>query len=173
MLTNRRVTRQLVGDPPWWPTVASGYAVKITADGPPRPAIRLLIGQTRSFLKSWRAVKKNQSLKSVPSYFELCSKKKLNTAWISSPLNRCCLRCLSKKSNLMCKDAILRLGKTLGRQSLRSDGVVPTLTDGCTQMLVASSACVLTVDQLLCLCGISPAKHPHVFDMATRNPARS
>ena len=113
-------------------------------------------------------MKKDKTLKSPPSYFELARARHLNTTWITSPLNRNCLKNLSMTSNLMNQFAILRLNKTFGRNSLSTTGVVPTLTDGCTNMVVPADATTLSGKQLLCLTGLHPKKHRRAFRVLPR-----
>jgi hypothetical protein len=57
-------------------------------------------------------VKKDATLKSPPSYFELARARDLNKTWITCQPNRNCLTNLSMTSNLLDKFAILRLNKT-------------------------------------------------------------
>ena len=71
-------------------------------------------------------------------------------------------------SNLMNQFAILRLNKTFGRNSLSTTGVVPTLTDGCTNMVVPADATTLSGKQLLCLTGLHPKKHRRAFRVLPR-----
>ena len=127
-----------------------------------------LLVKKRAYLKKWRVVKKDKTLKSPPSYFELARARDLNTTWITSPLNRNVMINLSMTRNLLHKFAILRLNKTFGRNSLRSTGIVPTLTDGCTNMCVPADATTLTGKQLLCLTGLHPKKHPRAFHVWPR-----
>ncbi len=108
-------------------------------------------------------------MQSVPSYFQLARLRGLDTTWITSPLNRNCMIQLSMTANLLSRHTVLRLNKTFGRNSLRSDGVVPTLTDGCTMMCVPAAATTLTVNQLLCLTGLHPDSHSQAFDVASRS----
>ena len=108
-------------------------------------------------------MKKNKTLKSPPSYFELARARHLNTTWITSPLNRNCLKNLSMTSNLMNQFAILRLNKTFVRSSLATSCIVPTLTDGCTNMIVPADATTLSEKQLLCLTGLRPQKYRRAF----------
>ena len=102
-------------------------------------------------------------MKYAPGYFELAKIRHLNTTWITSPLNCNCLKNLSMTSNLMKQFAILRLNKTFGRNSLATSGVVPTLTDGCTNMIVPADATTLSEQQLLCLTGLHPQKYRRAF----------
>jgi hypothetical protein len=122
-----------------------------------------LLGKKRKYLKQWRIVKKDKTLKYAPGYFELAKIRHLNTTWITSPLNRNCLKNLSMTSNLMNQFAILRLNKTFGRNSLATSGIVPTLTDGCTNMIVPADATTLSEKQLLCLTGLHPQKYRRAF----------
>ena len=127
-----------------------------------------LLGKKRAYLKKWRVVKKDKTLKSPPSYFELARARDLNTSWITSPLNRNCLINMSMTSNLLQKFAILRLTKTFGRNSLSTTGIVPTLTDGCTNMFVPADATTLSAKQLFCLTGLHPEKHRRAFKVLPR-----
>jgi hypothetical protein len=120
----------------------------------------------REYLKLWRKVKKDGKLKAPPCYFTLAAKSKLDVSSIKSPSIRCCLKCLSAMHNMMDADCVLRLNKSLGRNSLRSDGLVPTLTSGCTRMFVPAAAVTFSVSQLLCLSGIHPQVHKAVHQAA-------
>ena len=127
-----------------------------------------LKGRTKAYLQQWRKVKNDKSLKSVPSYFELARMRRLDTAWITSPMNRCCLLHLSQTCNFTSSIAIVRLNKTLGRNSVRLDGRCPTLTDGCTNMFVPAAATMLSVEQLVCVTGVHPEQHSEVFECISR-----
>ena len=94
--------------------------------------------------------------------------RRLDTAWITSPMNRCCLIHVSQTCNLMSSIAIVRLNKTLGRNSVSLDGRCPTLTDGCTNMFVPAAATTLSLEQLVCLTGVHPEQHPDVFECISR-----
>ena len=117
----------------------------------------------RAYLLSWRKVKKNTKLKSVPTYFELARQKGLDTDVVVHRSRRDLLTRYSEETNIMHKHCILNLAKTLGRCQLRKDGVVPTLGHGCTGFFVPSKATYIGVPQLLCLTGFDPAIHKNVF----------
>ena len=125
-------------------------------------------GQRREYLKRWRHVRKDKSIKAVPDYFALARHLHLDTSAVTSPLNRNALRHLSQVQNLLHTNGVMRLNKSIGRNSFRSDGIVPTLTCGCTRMFVPSAASLLTVPQLLCLSGVHPERHPDVVELASR-----
>ena len=119
----------------------------------------------RAYLALWRRVKQDRKLKAAPDYFELASKKSLNTAGVSTPLKRSALRSLSQLQNLMKPFSVLLLSKSLGRNAVRDDGMVPTLTHGCSALFVPSAAQVLTVPQLMCLTGLHPKAHKRCFQI--------
>lgn len=125
-----------------------------------------VITKRRKYLAMWRKVKKDPKLKKAPDYFQLASQKSLNTGWITSPSRRCMLQGLSETQNLMKPHAVLKLSKTLGRNSARDDGILPTLGYGCTAMFVPSVARNLSVPQLLCLTGACPTKQQKAFETA-------
>ena len=119
----------------------------------------------RAYLALWRRVKQDRKLKAAPDYFELASKKSLNTAGISTPLKRSVLWSLSQLQNLMKLFSVLLLSKSLGRNAVRDDGMVPTLTHGCSALFVPSAAQVLTVPQLMGLTGLHPTAHKRSFQI--------
>ena len=88
--------------------------------------------QRLQYLNKWRRVRQDPALKKAPCYFELATQRGLNTAFLKSPRERCMLTCLSKMQNLMTDKVIFNLGKSIGRAQVRSDGLVPTMTSGCT-----------------------------------------
>ena len=126
--------------------------------------------QRMAYLSLWRKAKTNMKLKSVPDYFHFARRARLHTASVTSPLNRCVLKALSESNDLMNPKTILRLSKTIGRNSLRNDGIVPTLTNGCLNMFVPSAARCLTIPQLLCLSGLAPQEHWQAFELAAEVP---
>ena len=119
-----------------------------------------------AYLKKWRMVKKDKTLKSPPDYFQLAKSKALATEVITQPSRRVVLRCLSQCQNLMQKHCILNVGKSVSRTSIRSDGMVPCLGHGCLTLFVPSQARFLDIPQLLCLTGFHPKLNADVFKQA-------
>ena len=62
----------------------------------------------------------------------------------------------------------MNLKKSFGRCQIRSDGLVPTLGDGCLGFYIPSEASYVTVDQLMCLSGLSPKRNKFCYDLAKR-----
>ena len=60
----------------------------------------------------------------------------------------------------------MNLGKSFGRCQIRADGLVPTLGKGCLGFFLPAYASYLTVDQLLCLSGLSPQQCKICYDLA-------
>jgi hypothetical protein len=108
----------------------SGRSEHYSAHQVPSPQHRS--GKMRVHLKLWRRVRGTKSLKSVPSYFQLARQRRLNTAWITSPLNRCCLKLLSKRSNLLARNVcrwsvvLASLRRLAERERERDLSLLPT-----------------------------------------------
>ena len=120
----------------------------------------------RSYLKLWREVKKDDKLKVAPDYFSLAARKGIDTSSPHCPRQRATLRELSYERNLLNGATTLNLKKTCGHCQLRTDGLAPTLGDGCLGFLLPSVASYLTVNQLLCLNGLSPRKNKICYELA-------
>ena len=131
----------------------------------------------REYLKLWRKVKNDNTLKKAPDYFELAARKRIDTSSLRCPLQRLAVRELSKERSLFKPLTILNLGKSVGRRhgkghysrepcQIRQDGLVPTLGKGCMSFFMPSDASFLTVDQLLCLQGLSPRKNKICYELA-------
>ena len=58
------------------------------------------------------------------------------------------------------------LSRATGRCQIRADGLVPTLGKGCLGFFLPAYASYLTVDQLLCLSGLSPQQCKICYDLA-------
>jgi site-specific DNA-cytosine methylase len=128
----------------------------------------LSVQKRRAYLQQWRAVKKDKKLKSAPDFFTLAAKMSLHTADITSPLRRCMLKSLSQMHNIMKPCSVLRLSKSLGRNSLRDDGVIPTLCNGSVALYMPFAAKTLSVPQLLCLTGFHPVHQKQSFEIASQ-----
>ena len=61
---------------------------------------------------------------------------------------------------------ILNLKRSLGQRQIRADGLAPALGDNCLGFFLPSVASYLTVDQLLCLSGLSPRKNKICYELA-------
>ena len=116
-----------------------------------------------AYLKLWRKVKKDSKLKSPPSYMQLAERCGIPTHMVTSPSRRVLLDTVSKFANLTNPKAVLNLGKSVGRHSYRSDGLVPVLGHGCTSLFFPAFGSYVTVPQLLCLTGLHPEHHAGHF----------
>jgi len=119
----------------------------------------------KNYLLKWRKVKKDTKLKSAPSYFEIAAQQGVNVDIVTQPCRRSPLHSISMTKNINDGKCVLNLSKSLGRTQLRSDGLVPTLGDGCTGMFVPSAAKYLDVPQLVCLSGFKCAEERTKTDM--------
>ena len=133
--------------------------------------------QRREYLRLWRKMKNDDNtLKKAPDFLYLAAQKRmLRMKSVGTAAAR--LRCprsrvaLSKERSLFKSLTILNLSnsRTFCNRELcqiREDGLVPTLGKGCLGLFVPSDASYLTVDQLLCLQGLSPKKNKLVYDWA-------
>ena len=111
-------------------------------------------------------MKNDNTLKKAPDYFYLAAHMGINTSCLRCARQRVGLRELSYERNLFNPLTILNLGKSFGRCQIRSDGLVPTLGKGCMSFFMPSDASYLTVDQLLCLQGLSPRKNKICYELA-------
>lgn len=110
----------------------------------------------RGYLAKWRQVKKDKTLKHPPSYFELSARKGVVVDIVKQPCRRNLLHTISMTRNLNTDKCVLNLSKSIGRNAVRSDGLVPTCGYGCTNTFVPSVANFLDVPQLMCLSGFHP-----------------
>ena len=120
----------------------------------------------RDYLKLWRRVKNDNTLKKAPDYFCLAARRGIDTMSPRCPRQRVALQELSYERNLFTPSTILNLGKSFGRCQIRADGLVPTLGKGCLGFFLPAYASYLTVDQLLCLSGLSPQQCKICYDLA-------
>ena len=120
----------------------------------------------REYLQLWRRVKNDNKLKKAPDYFCLAARRGIDTMSPRCPRQRVALQELSYERNLFNPFTILNLGKSFGRCQIRADGLVPTLGKGCLGFFLPAYASYLTVDQLLCLSGLSPQKCKICYDLA-------
>ena len=111
-------------------------------------------------------MKNDIKLKVAPDYFSLAARKGIDTSSPHCPRQRVALRELSYERSLLNGATILNLNKSFGRCQLRADGLVPTLGKGCLGFFLPSVASYLTVDQLLCLSGLSPRKNKICYELA-------
>jgi site-specific DNA-cytosine methylase len=111
--------------------------------------------RTRAYLKMWRQVRKNPSLKQPPTYLQLLNARG-RALTLTSPRERCMLQALGSVQNLVSENTILDISQSISRVALRSDGCVPTLTTTCGNLFVPSRAVALDHKQLLALQGICP-----------------
>ena len=111
-------------------------------------------------------MKNDDKLKVAPDYFSLAAQKGIDTSSPHCPRQRVTLRELSYERNLLNGATILNLNKSFGRCGIRADGLVPTLGNGCLGFFLPSVASYLTVDQLLCLIGLSPRKNKACYELA-------
>ena len=119
-----------------------------------------------SYLKLWRAVKKDDKLKVAPDYFSLAASKGIDTSSPHCPRQRATLRELSYERNLLNGPTILNLKRSFGQCQIRADGLVPALGDNCLGFFLPSVASYLTVDQLLCLNGLRPRDSKICYELA-------
>ena len=120
----------------------------------------------REYLQLWRRVKSDNKLKKAPDYFCLAARRGMDTMSPRCPRQRVALQELSYERNLFNPFTILNLGKSFGRCQIRADGLVPTVGDDCLGFFLPSVASYLTVDQLLCLQGLSPQKNKICYELA-------
>ena len=135
----------------------------------------------REYLRLWRKVKNDNTLKKAPDYLNLAARKRIDTSCLRCPRCRVALRELSKERNLFNPLTVLNLGNEFhddryGRSrcfqtsgdplQVRADGLVPTLGKGCLGLFVPSVGSYLTVEQLLCLHGLSPQKNKICYELA-------
>ena len=134
----------------------------------------------REYVRLWRFVKNDNTLKKAPDYFYLAAHMGINTSSLRCARQRVALRELSYERNLFKPLTILNLGKSFhddryersrsfyNREpcQIRADGLVPTLGKGCLGFFLPAYASYLTVDQLLCLSGLSPQKCKICYDLA-------
>ena len=99
-------------------------------------------------------------------YFSLAAQRGIDTSSPHCPRQRVTLRELSYERNSLNGAAILNLKKSFGRCQIRAGGLVPTLGDNCLGFFRPSVASYLTVDQLLCLNGLSPRENTICYELA-------
>ena len=126
----------------------------------------------REYLKLWRKVKNDNTLKKAPDYLDLAARKGIDTSSLRCPRQRVALRELSKERNVLNPLTIVNLGKGFRPHrdrepcQMRTDGLVSTLGKGCLGLFVPSVGSYLTLEQLLCLQGLSPKKNKLLYDWA-------
>ncbi|CAK0833227.1 unnamed protein product, partial [Prorocentrum cordatum] len=149
------------------------FILKSQDYGLPQHRVRLCIvllrkGQTRceilfvksrkaraSYLKAWRKVTGNPTLKRVPNYWRLVGSKKVQVCpeVSGSPSKRKLLTVLSEGRNLMKPNVILNTSQSAGRHQLRDDGLVPTLSHTCGGLFAPAFGAALSPAQCLALQG--------------------
>ena len=115
--------------------------------------------QRSEYLKMWRQVRKNPKLKAPPSFFELAKGKNLNLSGVlTTQRERNTVEAISLTKNILAKDVIFDIGQNIDRVAIRSDGLVPTLTCGCSKIFVPSIGQYLQPAQCLALQGFDVSK---------------
>ena len=117
----------------------------------------------KAHLAAWRKVKKDKTIKHAPSYFAMAKARGLNLDVVSQRGRRDLLDISAQEGNIMSNACILNLSKSLGRNQLRKDGLVPTMGHGCLGLFLPGSAAYLNIEQLMCLTGFDPRLHKDVF----------
>ena len=116
--------------------------------------------RVRSFLKVVRKAKSGKNAEAPDSYFKQAHRARLRVGTtLSSPSRRSLLHLLSQERLLMKKSVILDISQSLGRCSLRDDGLTPTLSCGCTQMFAPYFGRSLTMTQCMSLQGMRPTDY--------------
>lgn len=111
----------------------------------------------RTMLEMWRKLRRNPKLARAPSFFELSTKLGLNTdARILRPRERCMLNSMASTMNILKPDTVIDLSQSIDRRVIRADGFVPTLSTGCSRLLVTNRGSFLDASQCLALQGINP-----------------
>ena len=99
----------------------------------------------------------------MKNYFEMARSSRIATSHIKKPRERCLLNTLSGQCNLTKPCSVLNLDKSIGRCSLRQDGIVPCLGYGCTGCYLPAAGTFLTIPQLLKLTGLSEDLPDNLF----------
>ena len=109
----------------------------------------------RSHLQNWRRVKKDAKLKEPPRYLDLLKMKGIamqpNTQFTQREVAT--VETLSRTRNVMAKNVVFDASQNIDRAGLRDDGLVPTLTRGCSKIFVPSIGMNLSAAQCLSLQG--------------------
>ena len=116
---------------------------------------RTIIAARRRYSLKRQTVKKDNTLKRPPNYFELSAQNGVVTDIVAQPRGRNLLNSISITMNINTGNSVLILATSLGRNQLRSDALVLTLGHGCTGVFVPSAAQHLEVSQLMSLAGFA------------------
>ena len=116
----------------------------------------------------------DNTLKKAPDFLYLAAQKRMlrmKSVGTAAARLRCPRSRVAKERSLFKSLTILNLSnsRTFCNRELcqiREDGLVPTLGKGCLGLFVPSDASYLTVDQLLCLQGLSPRKNKICYELA-------
>ena len=115
--------------------------------------------QRSTYVKMWRRVRKNPNLKAPPGFFELAKARKLDLSGVlTTQRERNTVEAISLTKNILAKDVIFDVGQNIGRVAIRSDGLVPTLTCGCSKLFVPSVGKYLQPAHCLSLQGFDVSK---------------
>ena len=123
-----------------------------------------LVLKRREHLAAWRTVKKDKTIKRVPSYFDMAAARGLDVEVVKQRSRRDLLDISAQEGNIMANACVLNLSKSLGRTQLRKDGLVPTMGHGCLGLFLPGPAAYLSIEQLMCLTGFNPKMHKEVFN---------
>ena len=118
------------------------------------------------YLSKWQGVKKDKTLKSVPTYFALAKAKRLNTDSILEPSVRCLLQAVSKYNNLLKPTTAMYLHRSIGHCACRDDGLAPLLRNG--RVFSPAAATYLDSAHMTILSGLFPEHNRDVFVAATQ-----
>jgi DNA-cytosine methyltransferase len=115
--------------------------------------------QRSTYVKMWRQVRKNPNLKAPPGFFELAKARKIDLSGVlTTQRERNTVEAISLTKNILAKDVIFDVGQNIDRVAIRSDGLVPTLTCGCSKLFVPSVGKYLQPAQCLSLQGFDVSK---------------
>ena len=109
------------------------------------------------YFRLWRGVKKDDTLKKAPDYFDLAAQRGINLCHMASPREHALLRSLSQHQNLHKPQVAVDASQSVRRACFRTDGLVPALGPGCSRIMATAYGRFLTPQQCLWLQGINPA----------------
>ena len=105
-------------------------------------------------LKRWRVVKKDVTIKRVPSYFDLAARAGISTKLLTRPRERVLLNVLAARTMLINPKLAVDISQCVTRQRLLHNGIVPTLGAGCNRVYLPAFGAYLTPEQCMCLHGV-------------------
>jgi DNA-cytosine methyltransferase len=115
--------------------------------------------QRSAYVKLWRKVRKNPNLKAPPGYFELARTNKLDLSGVlTTQRERNTVDAISMTKNILSYDVVFDVGQNIDRVAFRNDGLVPTLTCGCSKLFVPSAGKYLQSAHCLTLQGFDVSK---------------